>query len=148
MQPVELTPIFFEPSYSEEHVHQLIVEVLRDPNRQIELMAESFCRSLCRDLYELFQIEMLAREILARPFESFTNQHKTARTFLTVDAPRKRQRLHAALHILDFAFHKMRSDFILGDPATRSRLIEFVIKRGGIYHYRSNAAPVWRELVT
>jgi hypothetical protein len=114
--------------------------------KQVELWQEQLARAYRRDLWDLAKTEQSARDRLLEP-NTVWGSHETAKAYLEVDVPNRRRCLHAALHILDFGAAQMRIDFVLGDKATRERLVQWVIERGGIYDYASGRKPApWVEL--
>ncbi len=100
--------------------------------RQIELWRESLALAYRRELWDTAKTANFARDALQRA-ERFTSEHDVARAYLSIDVPRRRKWLNAALHILDFGDAKLRADFIVADEVTRERLVSWVVGRGGIY---------------
>jgi hypothetical protein len=137
-----------ERVYSAQEVGEFLLEVVREPGAYVAQLLDSRAHEVRQELWDLNRIQNLAQDILDWPFEFFPGHHNIARQVLTIDLPRKRQRLNADLHILEFGTDRMRRDFVLGDDEARERMIMSVIRRGGIYHRRGfDRTPVWVELV-
>jgi hypothetical protein len=116
---------------------------------QIESWREALMKAYRSELWDLAKLENAANEALARESERFTGEKRIARTILSRDIPKKRRRLNAALHLLEFANKLIQIDFVLGDEKTRDRLVSWVIRNGGIYHERGEGrAAVWVELLS
>jgi hypothetical protein len=112
--------------------------------RQIEFWRESLALAYRRELCSLAKTASRACETLEREIESFAGERSIARKVIEQDVPPSQRWLNAALHILDFGSAAMRADFIVGDDATRERLVQWVITNGGIYDRTSGRKnPAW-----
>jgi hypothetical protein len=136
-----------ERVYSAQEVGEFLLDVVREPGAYVARLINSRAREVREELWDLNRIQNLATDFQDWPFELFAGHYNIARRVLTVDIPRKRQPLLAELLILDFGSDRMQRDFVLGDDATRKRLMDSVIAKGGIYHKRFDRRPVWVELV-